>query len=88
MRNSEKSGDGNAAVPPREANKEEDDSGRLEKLDLAATKNGAFSLSKESQVLVQKFTLVLKDLVDGIPTAYDLIKLINDASALPERNMK
>jgi hypothetical protein len=48
MRNSEKSDDGNAAVPPREANKEEDDSGRLEKLDLAATKNGAFSLSKES----------------------------------------
>ena len=33
--------------------------------------NRAFSLSKESQQLVQQFTVILKDLVNGVPTAYD-----------------
>lgn len=42
--------------------------------------NRAFSLSKESQELVQKFTLVLKDLVNGVPTAYDDLTQLLDKS--------
>lgn len=33
--------------------------------------NRAFSLSAESQKLVHEFTIILKDLVNGVPTAYD-----------------
>jgi hypothetical protein len=68
-------------VTPNEATKEEEDINRvLDELNLAAVNNRAFSISKESQVLVQKFTLILKDLVNGVPTAYDdLVKLINDS---------
>ncbi|KAI9871333.1 MAG: hypothetical protein M1830_003019 [Pleopsidium flavum] len=43
----------------------------LEQLNLAAVNNRVFSISKESQELLRKFTLVLKDLVNGVPTAYD-----------------
>lgn len=43
----------------------------LEQLNLAAVNNRVFSISKESQDLLHKFTLVLKDLVNGVPTAYD-----------------
>ena len=49
----------------------------------------AFSLSKESQVLVQKFTLVLKDLVNGVPTAYDdLVKLLDDSQDQLQKQYK
>lgn len=52
----------------------------LENLNLAAENNRVFSLSKESQVLVQKFTLVLKDIVNGVPTAYDdLVHLLDNS---------
>jgi len=52
----------------------------LDDLNLAAVNNRAFSISKESQQLVQKFTLVLKDLVNGVPTAYDdLVHLLDDS---------
>lgn len=43
----------------------------LEQLNLAAVNNRVFSISRESQELLRKFTLVLKDLVNGVPTAYD-----------------
>jgi hypothetical protein len=68
-------------VPPSEASKEEDDINRvLDDLNLAAVNNRAFSISKESQELVQKFTVILKDLVNGVPTAYDdLVTLLNDS---------
>lgn len=52
----------------------------LNDLNLAAVNNHAFSLSKESQELVQKFTVILKDLVNGVPTAYDdLVHLLDDS---------
>lgn len=52
----------------------------LDDLNLAAVNNRAFSLSAESQQLVRKFTVVLKDLVNGVPTAYDdLVALLNDS---------
>ncbi|KAE9370693.1 hypothetical protein N431DRAFT_412312 [Stipitochalara longipes BDJ] len=68
-------------VPLDEATKEEDDITRiLNDLNLAAVNNRAFSLSKESQELVQKFTVILKDLVNGVPTAYDdLVHLLDDS---------
>jgi hypothetical protein len=71
----------NENVPPQEASKEENDINRvLDELNLAAVNNRAFSISKESQVIVQKFTVILKDLVNGVPTAYDdLVKLIEDS---------
>ncbi|KAI9810921.1 MAG: hypothetical protein M1827_005780 [Pycnora praestabilis] len=57
---------------PHEAHKEEEDMTIiLDKLNLAAVNNRVFSISKESQELLQKFTLVLKDLGNGVPTAYD-----------------
>lgn len=69
-----------SVVTPNEANKEEDDINRvLEDLNLAAVNNRAFSMSKESQQLVQQFTVILKDLINGVPTAYDdLTHLLDD----------
>ncbi|OTA75598.1 hypothetical protein M434DRAFT_402632 [Hypoxylon sp. CO27-5] len=73
----------------REALKEETDMARvLEDLNLAAsTDNKAFSLSRESAETLRKFTQVLKDLVNGVPTAYgDLISLIEDRDGVLARS--
>jgi hypothetical protein len=43
----------------------------LERLNLAAVNNRVFSISDETQELLQKFNLILKDLINGVPTAYD-----------------
>ena len=43
----------------------------LDKLNLAATDNRVFSISEEMQTLLQKFKLILKDLLNGVPTAYN-----------------
>lgn len=68
-------------VSPVEASKEEDDINRvLDDLNLSAENNRAFSISAESQELVRKFTVILKDLVNGVPTAYDdLVGLLEDS---------
>ena len=64
----------------KEVEKETQDlSNILEELNMSAVNNRVFSFSKESEELLQKFTLVLKDLVNGVPTAYnDLEKLFTD----------
>jgi hypothetical protein len=55
-----------------EAKKEEEDMATvLEKLNLAAVNNRVFSVSEETQELLQRFNQVFKDLVNGVPTAYD-----------------
>lgn len=55
-----------------EAKKEEEDMAVvLEKLNLAAINNRVFSVSDETQELLQRFNQVFKDLVNGVPTAYD-----------------
>ncbi|KAI1410846.1 hypothetical protein F5Y13DRAFT_166942 [Hypoxylon sp. FL1857] len=75
--------------PEHEARKEETDMARvLEDLNLAAsTDNKAFSLSRESAETVRKFTQVLKDLVNGVPTAYsDLVNLIEDRDGVLARS--
>lgn len=54
----------------------------LDDLNLSAVNNRVFSFSKESEDLLNKFKLVLKDLVNGVPTAYnDLEKLLTDSDA-------
>ncbi|KAI9821402.1 MAG: hypothetical protein M1832_003409 [Thelocarpon impressellum] len=75
---------------PNEAAKEQHDiSAILDNLNLSAVNNKAFSMSKESQALVQKFTVVLKDLVNGVPTAYDdLVKLLDDSQDQLQKHYK
>ncbi|KAI1327123.1 hypothetical protein F5Y16DRAFT_372688 [Xylariaceae sp. FL0255] len=78
------------AVPSSssEAKHEKDEMARvLDDLDLAAQNNRAFSLSSESAAMVKNFTQVLKDLVNGVPTAYgDLVKLLEDRDGILARN--
>lgn len=51
----------------------------LDQLNLSAVNNRVFSFSKESEELFNKFSLVLKDVVNGVPTAYDdMEKLFTD----------
>ncbi|KAM7198591.1 hypothetical protein V8F20_006121 [Naviculisporaceae sp. PSN 640] len=79
------------AVPSssgKEVTREEDDLTRvLEDLNLAARNNKAFALSADSNELVRKFTLVLKDLVNGVPTAVnDLTSLLDDRDGVLSKN--
>ncbi|TLS29370.1 hypothetical protein PpBr36_00940 [Pyricularia pennisetigena] len=68
------------AVSEEDAEREKDDLTRvLDDLNLSAQNNRVFSLSKESTELVNSFTQVLKDLVNGVPTAAnDLKTLLED----------
>jgi len=67
-------------VPPKEAEREKKDLGRvLDRLNLSAKNNKVVSLSNESSDLLRRFNQVFKDLVNGVPTAYDdLTALIED----------
>ncbi|KAF2016283.1 hypothetical protein BU24DRAFT_198036 [Aaosphaeria arxii CBS 175.79] len=52
----------------------------LDQLNLSAVNNRVFSFSKESEELLNKFKLVLKDVVNGAPTAYDdMTKLFTES---------
>lgn len=54
----------------------------LDQLNLSAVNNRVFSFSKESEELLNRFKVVLKDIVNGVPTAYDdLTKLLTDSDA-------
>ena len=68
-------------VDDEEAKKEEEDMMViLERLNLAAVNNRVFSISDETQELLRKFNLIVKDLAVGAPTAYDdLEKLLTNA---------
>ncbi len=78
----------NLAVPEPEVDKEKDDLARvLDNLNLSARNNRAFSMSTESTELVRKFTVVLKDLVNGVPTAVDdLHRLLDDPNGTLARS--
>jgi hypothetical protein len=52
-------------------NEEEELTSILDQLNLSAVNNRAFSFSRESQKLMDEFTQILKDIVNGVPTAYD-----------------
>ncbi|KAI1635155.1 RING-like domain-containing protein [Biscogniauxia mediterranea] len=76
------------AVPEPELRREESDMAKvLDDLDLSARNNRAFSLSKESAEMARRFTQVLRDLANGVPTAYDdLISLLDDRDGVLARN--
>ena len=83
-----KAGEGVPLNPDGTINQEEaqkqqahDLSNTLSKLNLSAINNRVFSLSKESQDLLENFNIVLRDLINGGPTAYhDLEKLLDERS--------
>ncbi|KAL9024805.1 MAG: hypothetical protein Q9196_006244 [Gyalolechia fulgens] len=78
------------AVSDPEAKKEEEEmTAIMDELNLAAVNNRVFSISNESKDLLQKFTLVLKDLMNGVPTAYDdLESLLTNSENQLERSYK
>lgn len=58
----------------------------LEKLNLAAVNNRAFSISDETQELLDKFKFILKDILTGVPTAYnDLESLLKNSNGQLQR---
>ncbi|TGJ82219.1 hypothetical protein E0Z10_g6556 [Xylaria hypoxylon] len=77
-------------VPNPEAAAEQKDLARvLDDLDLSAKNNRAFSLSSEGAEMAHKFTQVLKDLVNGVPTAYgDLVSLLDDRDGVLARTFE
>jgi hypothetical protein len=61
-----------AAASEAEKEKEQDDlTSVLDQLNLSAVNNRAFSFSEKSQEMMAEFTQILKDIVNGVPTAYD-----------------
>lgn len=48
----------------------------LEQLNLAAENNRMFSPSDEMQELLRKFKLIFKDLINGVPTAYNDLEML------------
>lgn len=75
------------AVDEEEIKKEQADvSEVLEKLNLAAINNRVFSISDETQELLEKFKFIFKDLVNGVPTAYrDLEDLLTNGDEQLEK---
>ncbi|EZF30962.1 hypothetical protein H101_05415 [Trichophyton interdigitale H6] len=63
-----------------EEKKEDQDLSKvLEQLNLAAVNNRVFSISSDTQALLEQFKQVFKDLVNGVPTAYrDLESLLTN----------
>ena len=61
---------------PEAKREEEDMTIVLERLNLAAVNNRVFSISEETQVLLQQFNQVFKDLVNGVPTAYNDLEVL------------
>ncbi|GAB7339432.1 hypothetical protein MBLNU457_6064t1 [Dothideomycetes sp. NU457] len=51
----------------------------LDKLHLSSINNRVFSFSQKSQDIYSEFTVILKDMINGVPTAYqDMEKLMKD----------
>lgn len=80
LKSAEVTTDEGSVVDDPDAKKEEEDMTIvLERLNLAAINNRVFSISDETQQLLQQFNLVFKDLINGVPTAYgDLEKLLTN----------
>lgn len=58
----------------------------LDNLNLSSINNRVFSFSQESQHLYDRFTQVLRDVINGAPTAYeDMDKLMKDAGPQLEK---
>lgn len=67
-------------LPPDEKEREVSDVSRiLERLNLSTKNNKVIPTSVDSSDLLNRFTLIFKDLANGVPTAYgDLVGLIQD----------
>ncbi|KAF8544658.1 hypothetical protein BDD12DRAFT_723061, partial [Trichophaea hybrida] len=67
--------------------REEDElTAALDQLNLAAEDGRAFSVSAETRALLASFTQILKDIANGVPTAYDdLTKLLETSSSQLEK---
>ncbi|KAL9098492.1 MAG: hypothetical protein Q9163_005856 [Psora crenata] len=77
----------NVLSDPEAKNEEEEMTVLLEQLNLAGVNNRVFSISDESRELLRKFTQVLKDLVNGVPTAYhDLENLLTNSEDQLQRS--
>ncbi|KAI1182419.1 hypothetical protein F5B17DRAFT_189773 [Nemania serpens] len=75
--------------PPEAVHETSDLARILDDLNLSARNNRAISLSSESAAMARRFTQVLKDLTNGVPTAYDdLIALLEDRDGLLARNFE
>lgn len=74
-------------TPAEEAREKDDLSRVLDDLNLAARNNKTISLSQDSQKMLAEFTLILKDLVNGVPTAAtDMRHLFDDHDGTLARN--
>ena len=61
----------------------------LDNLNLSSINNRVFSFSEESQKIYHRFTLILKDVIEGGPTAYDdMEKLMHDAGPQLEKQFQ
>lgn len=59
----------------------------LDGLHLEAINNRVFSFSKESQKLMEDFKQILKDIINGVPTAYDDLEKLLSKSESQLQNM-
>lgn len=72
LRSAEATANEDEIVDDPDAKKEEEDMTIvLERLNLAAVNNRVFSISDETQQLLQQFNQIFKDLINGVPSAYD-----------------
>lgn len=75
-----------AVSPDEEAKEERDISRILRTLNLASDGDRAVSLTPDISSVAHRFTLIVKDLAAGVPTAYgDLVRLIEDRDNLLDK---
>ena len=61
----------------------------LDNLNMSSINNRVFAFSAETQKIYERFALVLKDIINGAPTAYeDMDKLMRDAGPKLEEQFK
>lgn len=78
--------DGTVDEEATKAKQEKDVAALLSNLSLETVNNHVFAISKESQKFFDRFVQVLKDVVNGVPTAYeDMEKLMKEAGPTIEK---
>jgi len=79
-------GDGGNDASVGEAKQDWELQDAMKKLNLFSKGGKAFSLSSDTKELLDQFTQILKDVVNGVPTAYDdLIKLFDSSSQIEKK---
>lgn len=73
----------------QQENEEREITALLDKLSLEQVNNRVFSFSTETQKIYERFAQVLKDTINGVPTAYDdMDKLFREAGPKLEEQFK